>query len=76
MHSFHIEMCAMWVMHGANVVLMVSRYWAVQLSGATVGSTAIELTAGVAIIDTGSTAITVGAVDGDAIHAVRCSMIC
>ena len=50
--------------------MLASRYWAVSLVGASVASTNVSLTASAAIIDTGSTAITVGAMDGIALHEV------
>ena len=48
----------------------MGRYWALPLDNARVAATAVQLTATGAIIDSGSTAITVGAVDGAAIHEV------
>ena len=48
----------------------ICRYWQIALDGAVVGSSGIGLTATVAILDTGSSAITVGQTDGGSIHAV------
>ena len=46
------------------------------LEGASVASTNVSLTASTAIIDTGSTAITVGAMDGIALHQVTLQTGC
>lgn len=57
------------------------RYWTVALSGAKVGGQAVTLEATTAIMDSGTTAILVSAVDASAIHAVggfrrSCSSFC
>ena len=47
------------------------RYWAVQLSGLSVGSISVAVTATQAIVDSGSTAILLDPTDAMAVHQVR-----
>ena len=56
--------------------MCVCRYWAVQLSGVSVGSVQVAVSATQAIVDSGSTAILVDPDDALAIHQVLTWQCC